>query len=335
MSSSPIKGIWIPAVITSSIAFSALTLPFASIQTEPLIVEIPPVLSLELQPIFDREYRDTAIRYIGFSIIFSVISGVVTAEVLRARQSSSELAKTQEQLATLQQKLQDKESQLEAIKLVGMGAEIATNDIMLLAEGLAEHMADEQPMDLPVTLLVNQSGLDSMAFDEIAFSDRLDSQLSTSNGSDVTETSQVDRSSLLWIQDNLDGFTSPLSKTPESLNGSSQAIAATDTFLTSLVNDSQLIHPASNSSTTPLKLLDATDEFQYCRVKLPHLQYHRFAIFYDGCYFCLARVGKTKQKALELAANLTHKAERVVITCSEKGCALWVWQPDAYLETAA
>lgn len=334
MSSSPIKGIWIPAVITSSIVFSALTLPFASIQTEPLIVEVPPVLSLELQPIFDREYRDTAIRYIGFSIIFSVAAGVVTAEVLRARQSSSELAKTQEQLSSLQQTLQEKESQLEAIKLVGMGAE-AINDTVLLPLELADRMTDEQEIILPATLLVNPSDFENTAFDEIALSDTLASEFSSLNGADATETNQLDSSSSGWTQDISDGFANLLSKSVDSSNGNSQAIAPPATFLTSLDTASQFTQQPSNSYSAPLKLLDANDEFQYCRVKLPHLQYHRFAIFYDECYFCLARVGKTRQKALELAANLTQRTGKVVITCTEKGCSLWVWQPDAYLETTA
>ena len=72
MDNSPLRTIVVPAIFVSSVTFSALTLPFALIQSEPLDIELPPFFSGEVQPMFDGEHNDRAISYVGFAIVASV-----------------------------------------------------------------------------------------------------------------------------------------------------------------------------------------------------------------------------------------------------------------------
>jgi uncharacterized protein YjbI with pentapeptide repeats len=77
----------LPALLVSSSVFSFLTVPFTLLESEPFVIDIPP-FSAKMNPIFEQENKDFAIRYVGCSIIVSVTAGIVTAELLRKRQSS-------------------------------------------------------------------------------------------------------------------------------------------------------------------------------------------------------------------------------------------------------
>ncbi len=115
MSNAPLSNILLPAVIVSSAVFSTLTLPFALIKSEPVMVEIPPFYSGEIQPIFDGEHKEVAIPYIGFAIVVSVGAGLAVVEVNRRWQAYRESASDQEQSPNLQNSL-EKEIPNEALK---------------------------------------------------------------------------------------------------------------------------------------------------------------------------------------------------------------------------
>ncbi|HBL13004.1 MAG TPA: TetR family transcriptional regulator, partial [Cyanobacteria bacterium UBA11162] len=84
MSNSSLSNILLPAVFTASTVFSILTVPFALIKSEPLVIDnILPFFSGEIQPIFDGNHKEIAIPYIGFSIVVSVGAGMATVEVIR------------------------------------------------------------------------------------------------------------------------------------------------------------------------------------------------------------------------------------------------------------
>ncbi|NJO77028.1 MAG: hypothetical protein HC833_26915, partial [Leptolyngbyaceae cyanobacterium RM1_406_9] len=61
-----------------------------------------------IEPMFDAENKDVAIRYVGVAILLSVAAGIGTVEFLRARHSAEELTQTKNQLSSLKLSLQEK-----------------------------------------------------------------------------------------------------------------------------------------------------------------------------------------------------------------------------------
>ena len=102
MTSVPLSNILLPAVFISSAVFSTLTIPFALIKSEPVVVELP-FYSGEIQPIFNGEHKDVAIPYVGFAIVVSVGAGIASVEVNRRWQAYRESAETQKLLQNRQQ----------------------------------------------------------------------------------------------------------------------------------------------------------------------------------------------------------------------------------------
>ncbi|NET60472.1 MAG: TetR family transcriptional regulator [Symploca sp. SIO2E6] len=115
MNNSPLSSVLLPAVIVSSTVFSTLTIPFALIRSEPVVIELP-FYSGEIQPIFSGEHNEVAIPYIGFAIVVSVGAGMTTVDVYRRWQ---EIRKDlQKKSSSSQQVLsEDQEAQPEAVKL--------------------------------------------------------------------------------------------------------------------------------------------------------------------------------------------------------------------------
>ncbi len=89
MDDSPLKTVVVPAVFVSSLTFSALTLPFALLKSEPLDIELPPFFKGEIQPMFDGEHNDKAISYVGFAIVASVAAGIASVEMRRKHSRNS------------------------------------------------------------------------------------------------------------------------------------------------------------------------------------------------------------------------------------------------------
>lgn len=90
MNNLPLTKILYPSMLAASSIFAALTIPLAILSSEPVRIELPPLLQLEIQPLFVRENKDFAIRYVGFAIVTSVCAGMTTAEMLRRQQSKQE-----------------------------------------------------------------------------------------------------------------------------------------------------------------------------------------------------------------------------------------------------
>ncbi|GAB4377180.1 MAG: hypothetical protein Kow00121_25900 [Elainellaceae cyanobacterium] len=79
-----------PAVLVSCSVFSSLTLPFILSDPPPFSIKLAPLLDGEFKPVFQRENKGLAIRYIGAAIVLSVGSGLFTIELLRRLQSAIE-----------------------------------------------------------------------------------------------------------------------------------------------------------------------------------------------------------------------------------------------------
>jgi len=85
-----LRNVVFPAVLLSCSIFSTLTLPFVLSDPNPVDVKLPPFFEGEIQPIFTGDNKTFTIRYIGAAIVISVGTGLLTVEVLRRMQHSTQ-----------------------------------------------------------------------------------------------------------------------------------------------------------------------------------------------------------------------------------------------------
>lgn len=105
MSDFPFRNVLVPALFVSSVVFSGMTIPFTFMKSDPLVIETP-FFRGEIQPLFDGNNNDQAIRYIGFSIVVGAAAGMGTVEIQRRIYTAREAAA--EKLLKLQN-IQDEE----------------------------------------------------------------------------------------------------------------------------------------------------------------------------------------------------------------------------------
>lgn len=97
------------------------------------------------------------------------------------------------------------------------------------------------------------------------------------------------------------------------------AAAASATELPSLVESDKL------------EVLDNPDRYQTCRIQVPETDRRFFAILVNGDYYRLFRARKTKEKATQMADRLRQRGDRVMLTATPQGYALWIWEPEAFI----
>ncbi|NJN58649.1 MAG: hypothetical protein HC879_14720, partial [Leptolyngbyaceae cyanobacterium SL_5_9] len=78
-----------------------------------------------------------------------------------------------------------------------------------------------------------------------------------------------------------------------------------------------------------VSILDSREQYQTCRVRVPHLKSRLFAVLVRGKYYGLFRSGVAQERALEIAIKLEHRGDEPIITQTNRGYAVWVWQPKA------
>lgn len=304
MSSYPLSNVLLPAVIISSAVFSTLTLPFAFIKSEPVVVELPPLFSGEIQPIFNGEHKDVAIPYIGFAIVVSVGAGMASVEVSRRWHAYRESALAQKQEQNLQQNLPQTEAQQETITQPEYRPEISALDLPLKDEIF--------PNPSPTSL-------DTIA--EVQ-------DIRVENPEQVIDTTQLFESQLT-----LPHQTSTLSTISEQQNPSD---VAPETHLAELgaseVGKEAEFGGLNRSSSN---ILESPTLYQRCRIKVPHLERRLLAILVDGQYYSFLRTEKTKEKVLEIIAKLSHKVQKTIITKTEKGYFIWVLESDVSSELSS
>ncbi len=81
----------------------------------------------------------------------------------------------------------------------------------------------------------------------------------------------------------------------------------------------------------PIKILESSSEYKLCHIRISDLDQRLAAVIVDGSYYGLFKIVTTQQQALLLAGKLQRKDERVVITKTSQGYALWVLEPDAII----
>lgn len=125
MPRSSLKSFLLPAIVLSSTVFSSLTLPLVVLGSQPLDIRI------QQEPVFSGQLKDVAAPYLGFAAALSIGAGVASVAVTGWRQSSRKSAQVEEQLSSLKEHLQVKETQLEELKL---------SEVRLAATGLSEFL---------------------------------------------------------------------------------------------------------------------------------------------------------------------------------------------------
>ena len=101
-------------------------------------------------------------------------------------------------------------------------------------------------------------------------------------------------------------------------------------------DSSELLLLASQSTTETApnlqpnfsNILDSRQEYQTCRIKVPHLKQSLFAIVFNDEYYSFLRTEPSQEKALEIITKLSHRLEKMVITNTEKGYVIWNLEPE-------
>jgi hypothetical protein len=376
MSSFPLRTVILPAVLISSAVFSTLTLPFVLLK-EPIAIDIPPLLSGgRIEPMFDAENKDVAIRYVGVAILLSVGAGIGTVEFLRARHSAQELTQTKNQLSSLKLSLQEKPGSVEGSgslnledggtseqdeedafegDLDGQEAEslTLTFDQYVAAESLGQNV-DAVPLVLSGQLLESDadSGFADSKLTEQAIAPPSEpiSLLSLPSKEDQQDIWQepvqnghaADLSASLRLDDGAqleETQTDADSIGLTSFNGISTYLSQHD-VVTSRVPGylpspgGEAPKPDQESRLPGVPILDSREQYQTCRIRVPHLKSRLFAVLVQGKYYGLFRSGVAQERALEIAVKLGHRGDEPIITQTGKGYAVWVWQPKAIVDDA-
>ncbi|MFB8791016.1 MAG: hypothetical protein U7123_19745 [Potamolinea sp.] len=296
MSSYDLSNVLLPAVLISSAVFSTLTLPFALIKNEPIAVELP-YFSGEIPPLFNSEHKDVAIPYIGISIVASVGAGIASVEVNRRWQAYRSALKEEENLPTIQQNSPENGLQQEALDLPEYRPEVSAIDLSSKEEILEIN-------SLTVTNTVTESH-------------HLDVE---------TSVHFFDIAQFVDFKSTLPENTTNIQDFSETLN--LKEVISENNYL-------QLGHSeiSSNSADQELELaftniLCSREQYQICRLEMPHLKRRLFAVLVDGEYYSFLRAEKTKDNLRATLNKLSHRVGKTVITKTEKGYAIWAWEPE-------
>jgi hypothetical protein len=288
----PLARILLPAVLISTGIFSALTLPFVLSRSRPIVIELSPLFSGEIEPIFTSERKDFAIRYLGFVIVLSVGAGLITAELIRKGYARRELAETQEKLSELQKKYEEQESELAVTRQLGITSNIFD------APDFAEEDHPQTPAALP-----NRGSAVTAIEATSSHADSIPSQIPNgngrrgiSNGSSISPVESI----------------SSLSPQPD---------------VTSLQH-----HNLQNGNWTPSSEIYSYMVYPTCRISKGGSPQRQFALNLNEQYYKLFKAQISKNQAVAIAQRLVEKGKSIIVTEINQGYAVWMHEPEAVPE---
>src|SRR4028118_1176018 len=132
MSNSPLKKFVLTPVVISAAVFGTLTLPLALLGKQPVTIQ------LQQEPVFQGQLRDVATPYLGLASIISLGAGFASVAFTGWRRSTHKSSQVEAQLSDLAKHLQEKELQLEALKL---------SESRLVATGLNAFVDEDMPLE--------------------------------------------------------------------------------------------------------------------------------------------------------------------------------------------
>ncbi|AFY33502.1 hypothetical protein [Calothrix sp. PCC 7507] len=145
MSLSALQKFFLPPIIASIGVFSAMSFPLAALGDKQITIKF------QEEPIFYGKMRDVAIPYVVLTTVLSIGTGVAAGAVCGWRHSSRKSVKFQQELFSLEQNLQEKETLLKELKL---------SESRLQVSGLKAFLDDEipwQPTPISHTLPIAES----------------------------------------------------------------------------------------------------------------------------------------------------------------------------------
>jgi hypothetical protein len=306
MSSYSLSNVLLPAVFVSSAVFSTLTVPFALIKSEPVLVEIPPIYNGEIQPIFDGEHKDVAIPYVGFAIVVSVGAGIACVEVHRRWHAARASEEEDESRQSVQQTALGQDMSQEALDRPEYRPEVSAIEFSLKDEDfnhqtLTTPNATTEAVDIAIEESEHAFDAAHLGFPPLTFP-----EISQAIASDTPKIA------IATLSDKLN-----LSQTPQETQ--------------SVQQDKEQVGSVSSVQAQDLalsKVLESRTLYQTCRIKVPHLERRLFAILVEGQYYSFSRAEETKEHVLEIMARLGDKLEKTVITKTEKGYVIWDLEPE-------
>jgi hypothetical protein len=295
MAKSLFKSLLLPGFFVSCTVFTGLIVILASRPSNLALVGSPQQESGSPQQISANEQRDRALRSVGFAIIISVASGIVTAAVLRKWQAFHEAAQS---------------------KAIQFGVDEAFLD------------SESLPIDRLTEFTKPSRSTSDVSNNTLA--DRGSAYLN--NNSDFAEFSALaDMPESLPDEPLLPNWGETLGTDQDSPNvETSIALAEPDDHVSPLTPP--VLHQPTAQNLLNVTVLESDGNYQYQRVKAVEGQTSGFAILFNGQYYHLSKVEKTRENALKVAAKLTELDAPVVITPVKRGHAIWTWQANAIPE---
>jgi hypothetical protein len=130
MSNSTLQKFVLNPVVLSAAVFATLTLPLALFGSKPVKIQ------LQEETVFQGQLQNVSTPYLGLVSLISLGAGVASVALTGWRRSTRKSSEVEAQLSNLAQSIQEKEAQLEALKL---------SESQLAASGLKAFLDEEVP----------------------------------------------------------------------------------------------------------------------------------------------------------------------------------------------
>lgn len=111
MTTSLLQKFVLTPVLLSAAVFATLSVPLALFGKQPVTIQ------LQEEPVFSGQLRDISSPYLGMAAVLSLGAGFATVAVAGWRRSTSKSSLVEAQLLDLSKNIQQKERELEALKL--------------------------------------------------------------------------------------------------------------------------------------------------------------------------------------------------------------------------
>lgn len=299
MTASPFSKIIFPAILTSSTVFAALTLSLTALESNRVTRALPIPVQEGISSLLNPEHEKVSIRYIGFSILASVGTGVGIAELMRIQQ-----ARRQRQ-SDLLQLLEDSESAKSTTE-----ADWRSGETVQLGGNSADLFSPSKQVNW-------LSGLEDTAIPSWPTSD------------DSKQEQPLAAFTALSAPLSLSQFSQ--SRENRSFKKVSSPI---ETLTTESITVKNQLHPTS-SRTQELSLPTLDEVSQHtCRIKIRGSQERLLALQLEEKYYSFFRVRASLEQALTVVSNAKKRGEAALVTPHARGYAVWVYQPDARLDSA-
>ena len=306
MSNSALSNVLLPAVFVSGVVFSALTVPLALIKSEPVVVELPSLGSMdippvEIPPVFDGDHKEIAIPYIGFAIVISVGGGMATVEVYRRWQQWQESAITEKEQESSNQKSQElnSETQPEGIDQPEYRPEVSAIDLS------PNEVFNSPSLTIPNSILesaeVKIEGEEQWGYPEVT----------------APHTSVSAEPNLPSVEDDPDVAQFDPDREMADISFSDFNDSESDQ------SHQPQAETVARDRSAKSEILTSRSEYQTCRIEPPHLKRRLLTIQVNGEYYSFLRMEPTQQQIIEVLARLGARLPETLVTKTEKSYVIW------------